>query len=315
MKKNILFIVFLSLISVLSFAQDEATDSTEVVAEETDYPVFGTFESGTLIDAQTVIIPEVKTLEMLIQHKFGTIEEGRSNLWGIYGSANIRLALNYVPYKNVQIGAGLTKINMTTDLNAKWKILEQTAGNKMPVSVALYGVVGIDGRNKADFADSVSVASPVGEVNEFGIADRLSYFSQLIVGRKFNEWLSLQAGVSFSHYNLTNYQAPNRPYDHDKIGAHFNGRVKVSPQGSIVFSLDAPLKIKDISEMNDFDNAPQPEPTLAFGYEVSTGTHAFQIYMANTTSLIPQENMMWNQNEMNNKGFAIGFVITRLWAF
>lgn len=315
MKKNILLIALLSFISVLSFAQDEATDSTEVVAEEKDFPVFGTFESGTLIDAQTVVIPEVKTLEMLIQHKFGTIEEGRSNLWGIYGSANIRLALNYVPVKNFQIGAGLTKINMTTDLNAKWKILEQTAANKMPVSVALYGVVGIDGRNKSDFADSVSVGSPVGEVNEFGFSDRLSYFSQLIVGRKFNDWLSLQAGVSFSHYNMVNYQAPNRPYDHDKIGAHFNGRVKVTPQGSIIFSYDAPLKIKGISEMNDFDNAPQPESTLAFGYEVSTGTHAFQIYMANTTSLLPQENMMWNQNTMDDKGFAIGFVITRLWAY
>lgn len=316
MKKNILFIALLSFISVLSFAQEEATDTTEVVAEATDYPVFGTFESGTLIDAQTVVIPEVKTLEMLIQHKFSTIDQGRSNLWGIYGSANIRLALNYVPVKNLQIGAGLTKIpTMTTDLNAKWKILEQTAGNKMPVSVALYGVMAINGSNKADFADSVSVGSPIGEVNEFGFSDRLSYFSQLIVGRKFNDWLSLQAGVSFSHFNLTNYQAPNRPYDHDKIGAHFNGRIKVTPQGSIVFSYDAPLKIKDISEMNDFDNAPQPEPTLAFGYEVSTGTHAFQIYMANTTSLLPQENMMWNQNKMDDKGFAIGFVITRLWAY
>jgi hypothetical protein len=314
MKKNILFIVFLSLISVLSFAQDEATDST--VVKEKDYPVFGTFESGSLIDAQTVIIPEVKTLEMIIQHKFGTIENGRSDIWGIYSSANIRLALNYVPIKNLQLGAGLTKTYMTTDLNAKWKILEQTAKNTMPVSVALYGVVGIDGREKEVFADSVSAESPVGEVNEFGFSDRLSYFSQLIVGRKFNDWLSLQAGVSFSHYNLTRYQAPGRSYDHDKIGAHFNGRIKVTPQGSIVFSYDAPLKIKGISEQDGWNNTyPHPEPTLAFGYEVSTGTHAFQIYMANTISLLPQENMMWNTNTMDEKGFAIGFVITRLWAF
>lgn len=310
MKKNILFIILLLFVSVVSFAQD---DSTAVVK---DYPVNATFESGSLIDAQTVIVPDKKTLEMVIQHKFSPIENGLSNLWGIYGSANIRLALNYVPVKNLQIGAGLTKVNMTTDLNAKWRILQQTAKNTVPVSVALYGVVGIDGRNKADLTDSVSVASPVGEVNAFAFTDRLSYFSQLIVARKFGERLSLQGGVSFSHYNMVNYRAANRSYDHDKIGAHVNGRIKVSPQGSIIFSYDAPLKIKGISEMNEWnDTYPHPEPTLAFGYEISTGTHAFQIYMANTTSLLPQEKMMWNRNEMNDKGFAIGFVITRLWAY
>ncbi|HAH22232.1 MAG TPA: hypothetical protein DCL77_00410 [Prolixibacteraceae bacterium] len=311
MKKNILFIVLLSFISVVSFAQN---DSTGVKVK--DYPVNATFESGYLIDAQTVIVPEKKTLEMVIQHKFGTIDQGSTNLWGIYGSSNIRIGLNYVPVKNLEIGAGIIKRYMTTDLDAKWTVLKQTKKNSIPVSVALYGNVGIDGRASKDLADTVSVASPVGKVNSFGFSDRLSYFSQLIIARKFNPWLSLQAGVSFSHYNMVKYQAAGKPYDHDKVGVHFNGRVKVSPQGSIVFNYDAPLKIKGISEQNGWTSQyPASKPNLAFGYEVSTGSHAFQIYMASTTSLLPQENMMWNQNEMNTKGFAIGFTITRLWAF
>lgn len=312
MKKNILFIVLLSFISMGSFAQEEATDAPEVK----DYPVSATFESGILIDAQTVVIPDAKTLEMVIQHKFGTIDGGRSNLWGIYGSANIRIEMNYVPVKNLRIGAGITKKFMTTDLNAKWSVLQQTRENTIPVSVVLYGNVGIDGRPKGDFADSVSVGSPVGEVNEFGFQDRLSYFSQVIVARKFNEWLSLQAGVSFSHYNLTNYQAVGRGYDHDKVGLHFNGRIKVSTQGSVIFNYDMPLKIKDISEQDEWnDSFPASKPSLAVGYEVSTGTHAFQVFMSSTTSLLPQDNMLWNQNKMDDTGFAIGFVITRLWGF
>jgi hypothetical protein len=68
--------------------------------------------------------------------------------------------------------------------------------------------------------------------------DRLSYFSELIVSRKFTTWLSLRAGVSFSHYN-----AVGTAYDHDKVGAHCAGRIKVSPQGSIIFNYDEPLKI------------------------------------------------------------------------
>jgi hypothetical protein len=133
MKKNILFIILLS-ISVMSFAQEVATDTAE---KEKDYPVNATFESGVLIDAQTVVIPEKKTLEMVMQHKFGAIDGGRSNLWGIYGSSNIRISLNYVPLKNFQIGAGITKRYMTTDLNAKWNVLTQTRKNTIPVSVSL----------------------------------------------------------------------------------------------------------------------------------------------------------------------------------
>lgn len=306
MKKNILFIILLSFISVGSFAQEEATDKPEV--KEKDYPVNATFESGILIDAQTVVIPEAKTLEMVIQHKFGTIDGGRSNLWGIYGSSNIRLGLNYVPVKNFQIGAGITKRYMATDLNAKWTVLQQTRKNSMPLSVALYGNIGIDGRSVSAIETGMVREAYSGPTFHYRFPDRLSYFSQLIVARKFTEWLSLQAGASFTHYNAVGVL-----YDHDKIGVHVSGRIKVTPQGSIVFNWDAPLKIKEISEQHEWTN--HPKDNLAFGYEVSTGTHAFQIYMASTTSLLPQDNIMWNQNEMNKKGFAIGFTITRLWAY
>jgi hypothetical protein len=73
------------------------------------------------------------------------------------------------------------------------------------------------------------------------------------------------------------------------------------------------MKIKDISEQHEWTNPSLPN--VAFGYEVSTGTHAFQIFMASSTSVLPQDNMMWNQNDYKNNGFAFGFLITRLWGF
>jgi len=306
MKKNIIFIILLSFSSMLSFAQDVTTEAAG--AKEKDYPVSATFESGYLIDAQTVVIPDKKTLEMVMQHKFGTIENGHSNLWGIYGSANIRLGLNYVPCKNVQIGAGITKRYMTTDANLKWTVLQQTRKNSIPVSVMIYGNVGIDGRAVSAFESGIVREAYSGPTFHYRFNDRLSYFSQLVVARKFTDWLSLQAAVSFTHYN-----AVGTLYDHDKVGVHASGRIKVSPQGSIIFNYDNPLKIKDISEQREWTN--HPKPSVAFGYEVSTGTHAFQIFMASTTSLLPQDNIMWNQNEMDKSGFALGFVITRLWGF
>lgn len=308
MKKNILFIILFSLISTISFAQDVATDSTAV--KEKDKPVRSPFESGYLIDAQTTVIPNKKTLEAVIQHKFGTIENGHSDLWGIFApGSNIRLALNYVMLKNFQVGVGITKKNMTTDLNAKWTIFNQTRKNTFPVAIALYGNMAIDGRNISAFeSGQVRVAYHSGLYSSFKTTDRISYFSQLIIGRKFTDWLSLQAGVSFTHYNSVGVL-----YDHDKIGAHFNGRIKVSPQGSIIFNYDAPLKIKEISEQHEWTK--HPKPNLAIGYEISTSTHAFQIYMGTVNGLLPQENIMWNQNDFNDRQFAIGFNITRLWGF
>jgi len=305
MKKHILIIILFALITNLSFAQD-ATDTS--AAKEKDYPVSAVFESGYLIDAQTTTIHDVKTLDMVIQHKFGTIDQGISNLWGIYGSANIRIGLDYVPVKNLQIGAGITKRYMTTDLRAKWSILQQTRKNSMPVSVALFGNVGIDGRTNEELGGLMVQEAWSGPVYHFRFADRMNYFSQLIISRQFCKEFALQAGASFTHYN-----AVGTEYDHDKVGVHVSGRVKVSNQGSIIFNYDQPLKIKQISEQSEWTNP--PKPSVSFGYEISTGTHQFQLYMSSTSSLLPQDNIMWNQNEMDKTGFAIGFVITRLWGF
>lgn len=302
MKKYILLLLILPGLTLTSaFAQDD---------EQEDIPVRAPFESGYLIDNQTTMIPIEGTLEYVIQHKFGTMENGLSDVWGIYSpGANVRLGLNYVPVNNFQIGLGLTKKNMYTDLNAKWTILEQTRENTIPLAVALYGSMAIDGRNENTFGTGKVWHSGEGS-KEFDIvfADRFSYFSQLIVGRKFTHWLSLQAGASFTHYNMV-----GSVYDHDKIGLHFNGRIRFSMQSSFIFNYDVPLKVKSISEQREWID--HPKPNLAFGVEISTSTHAFQIYMGTADGIIPQDIMMWNQNDWTDNGLAIGFTITRLWNF
>ena len=119
MKKYILFLL-LTVLAFDTFAQEE----TEKVV---DKPVRSPFESGYLIDNQTTVVPVEGTLEYVIQHKFGTMNNGISDLYGIYSpGANIRLGINYVLVKKVQIGIGATKKHMYTDFNVKWAILEQT---------------------------------------------------------------------------------------------------------------------------------------------------------------------------------------------
>ena len=113
---------------------------------------------------------------------------------------NIRLALNYVLIKNLQIGYGLSRIRMYSDFSIKYTIHEQTRRNTFPVAVAVFANMAVDGRNKSDFG------------NNYKFGNRYSYFSQLIVGRRFNDWLSVQANASFTHYNIT-----EPGIDHDKV--------------------------------------------------------------------------------------------------
>jgi hypothetical protein len=298
------YIFTLSCLLVFAFGNVLAQE-TETEVKKVDKPVRSPFESGYLIDNQTTVIQPVKTLEFAIQHKFGSVENGHSDLWGLYApSANIRLGLNYVVAKNIQIGLGVTKggtadtnpLKMITDFNAKWTILEQTRSDAIPIALAVYGNIAIDGRDKDNFE------------YDYGFSDRLSSFAQVIVGRKFNDEISLQTGISYSHFNLI-----DKGSYHDKLGVHFNGRFRVSPQGSIIFNLDMPLDLDYLDSAAD--NYENPEPNVSFGYEISTSTHAFQIYMGNSKGLIQQDIMVNNTNKIDLDNFMIGFTITRLWNF
>nr|NQU89061.1 hypothetical protein [Bacteroidota bacterium] len=238
MKKYIIGLIVFMFGIVITNAQE--ADSEKKV----DKPVRSPFESGILIDNQTNVIPTAKTLEMVIQHRFGKMDNGLSDMWGIYSpGANIRLGFNYSVRDNLVVGYGLTKKNMYSDFQVKWNVVEQTRENTIPVAVTLYGNMAIDGRKDAVFG------------TDYKFTNRMSYFSQLIVGRKFNDWFSLQATGSFAHYNSV-----DSTMNHDVIGVGFNGRIKFSAQSSFIFQYDVPLKIQGISEQKEFDAA---KPNLA----------------------------------------------------
>ncbi len=105
---------FITILIVLSFTGLAYGQNEE--SKPKDKPVWAPFESGYLIDNQTTVIPSAKTLEYIIQHKFGTMDNGFSDLFGLYApGANIRMGLNYSLINNLQVGYGLTRLNMYSD--------------------------------------------------------------------------------------------------------------------------------------------------------------------------------------------------------
>lgn len=315
MKQNItsmklfsrLLLAITLLFSVSSFAQE----ATEEETGPDNRPSKPAFESGLLFDQQTANVQQKNTLEFVIQHRFGTVEDGISNLYGIWGASNIRLGLNYTLTKNLLVGWGTTKYKKAQDFQIKYSILQQTRSNTIPVSLTFYGNMQVDCQYKSDDTSSVG--------KNYGFSNRLSYFSQLIITRRFNNHFSMQIAPSFTHYNWLLTDTVNSTvseataWEHDKIGISAGLRYKISPQTSLMASVDWPLQIKGIAEFKEFVNP--PKPNFCIGAEISTSTHAFHLYFGTSQGINPQENMMWNQNDFFNQQFLIGLNVTRLWNF
>ncbi len=269
----------------------QAQDNESAVVKKVQKPVRSPWESGMLIETQTGVVLPQKTLEFVIQHRFGNVNSGTFDLLGIYAASNIRLALNYGLFKNFQIGLGTTKNKKYQDLNWKYKILTQTRSGSMPLSLTYYGNISYDAREKEYFGENYSVS------------DRVSYFNQLILGRKFSRIVSLQITGSYAHFNqidTTTFQGMK----HDVFGIGLAGRVKISPQTSITAEYNQPL--------NTPDNI---KPNLSLGVEIATSSHAFQIFLTTYNGIVPQENLGYNTNDFLKGDILLGFNITRLWGF
>ena len=74
--------------------QTVTTDSTAPVPKIKNKAIKNTFESNWIQDNQSVMVPIKGTFEMDIQHRFGIVNKGYKDLYGIYAPSNIRIGLS-----------------------------------------------------------------------------------------------------------------------------------------------------------------------------------------------------------------------------
>jgi hypothetical protein len=284
MKKTLIVLIFSAFVTAL-FGQEAAQTA------EKSAPVRFTFGTGTLIDNQTVATPYKGGLELLIQHRFSLIENIH-NLYGIYGSANTRIGLNYGITDRLMIGGGTTKDYKLQDLQWKYLILQQTEDNSMPVSLSYFGNIVADLREEAAFGPAAS----------FKEMHRLSYFTQLIVARKFSEKISAQIAPSFIYLNSVPRTSDTTGYKNMNFGIHAGARANLFGSHSLMLEYDQLLTKQELDV--------QPKPNLALGWEISSATHCFQVFVANYTSIINQYNLVYNTNDLAKGDYLFGFNIT-----
>ena len=306
-------IICLLVLSSSGFAQDSAAVE-ETPAPVQLKPVKNTFESIWILNNQSIFVPQKKSLEVDIQHRFGTVNNGYSDFWGFFAPSNIRLGVNYVPINKLNLGVGITKSNMLLDGNAKYSIITQTP-HKYPVSVSYYANMAYDTRKDPD-----------GGIFKYN-SQRFSFFHEILVARKISEKLSLQGGLSVSHQNsVDGYYTKNdstgkvifKEMKFDHFAFSFSGRYKITDVTSIMFDYDQPITKHATNN---------PNPNLSLGIEFYTGGHSFQFFLGNYSYMSPQRDNLFNTNapfgytdkttgkKVKGGQFLIGFNITRLWNY
>jgi hypothetical protein len=292
MKKILFCLVSFIAGAGIAFAQDS-------IPAETEKPlVKAPFESTYFIDDQTVALPPAHTLQAVIQHRFGTIQNGWTDIYGMWGASNIRIGLDFTITKNILIGIGTTKNKRIQDIQLKYTFIHQRKGG-FPFTMGLYGNMGINCLNKSTFG------------TDFKSIDRLSYYGELMIAKRFCKEFSAQLGVAWVHYNIVDSSLTKREWHvnsmyNDNLQISGIGRLKVSPQTSIFASYSQCV----LTYLNA-----QPWPNAALGVEVSTSTHAFQIFVSAAQGIVPQEVAFYNENNPYNGMILVGFNITRLWTF
>ncbi len=150
--KKFLLLIFLSAGFCYHLqAQNPVPDTTDLMAElekesvdkdATDYTT-ATFKTTRLVNGHTVENVGKGVLDVKISHRFGTLNKGGYELFGL-DNATMRMGLDYGISGRLMVGIGRSTFQKTYDAFLKLKLLRQSTGRRtMPVTVSYVGTVAL----------------------------------------------------------------------------------------------------------------------------------------------------------------------------
>ncbi|HKC69530.1 MAG TPA: DUF5777 family beta-barrel protein, partial [Bacteroidia bacterium] len=237
-----------------------------------------------------------RCLDFRISHRFGPLNTGANNAWGIDGPANLMLSLEYSHTGRWMVGLSRCIENKTAEAFFKCKLIRQVK-HGFPFTITYFGGV-----------YHTFVKQPTGEPVEFynNVADRLSFVHELIIACKVTPWLSLQVAPAYVHYNLAgDYNGLSK---NDCVALTGVIRAKYNKRQAIIFEYAYRLNTNYAAAGVTYYNS------MGIGWEVETGGHVFQIFATNSYGIMENSYLMTTSTSWNGAGVRIGFNITRVFA-
>ena len=286
--KAIIFLVCLFSVTVNVSSQD-STDMLNLVGQ--DQPkkeyVYGAFKSPRVIMAHSMEMLRPGVLDFRILHRFGRVNGGAYEFFGLDGPATVRLGLDYGIIDNLTIGIGRSTFNKELDGYIKYRFIHQATGPRSS-PVSLVAVAGTT-------VTTIKWSDPTRQ-NYF--SSRVAYYGQAIVGRKFGEAVTLQLIPSILHRNLV----PTENDPNDLFAAGIGGKIRLSNRVS--FTLDYHYVINQ-NEASPFHNP------LSLGLDIETGGHVFQLHFTNSKGMNERAYLAATEYQWSDGDIFFGFNISR----
>lgn len=293
--------VFISL-SILWFcsmdlvAQDDLLGELDAIAPDKPQMVRATFKSTRIINGHSIETVAKKHLDFRISHRFGTINSGFNNLFGL-DESRIRLGFEFGITDDLMVGVGRNSYLKEYDYFVKYRVWHQkTKSLTNPVTVTLLASAST---NTMDTSPSMKF---------YNNLERQSYVGQLMIARKFGEKLSLEINPTIVHRNKT-----ETPIDANTLySVGVGGRLKLSKRTT--FNAEYYYVANTlIAEGRERD--PAFRNNLSIGFDIETGGHVFQLHLSNSRGMIEKQFIGDTRDQWLNGGLYYGFNISRIFSF
>lgn len=283
--------VYIWLLLAMPFTAAVAQDSSllkllndSMDVQKESLPVTGAFKATQLVNLPTTESPGKKSLQFLIMHRFGKLNEGAYALFGL-DNAEIRFGLDYGITDRLSVGVGRSSVDKTFDGSVKYKLLQQSSSG-MPVSLSAYGVI-------TNFTQRYT------DKPYLDARYRTSYTTQLLLARKFNSNLSLLFAPAFTHINLV----PTPQDKNDIFTLSAGGRYKITRRMAISAEYNYLFNNQVVST--------DVSRSLSFGWDIETGGHVFQLVFTNSRGMIGPYYLAKNTGTWGKGDIYFGFNISR----
>jgi hypothetical protein len=277
--KRLFICGILSLVPLSGMCQD-LLEQLRADDDQDPKTVMGIFKGTRIINGQTVETRGKGNLDVIISHRFGRINSGAYNLFGLDDS-NVRLGLEYAISDGITLGFGRNSFNKVYDANVKAKLLNQKTEG-VPLS--------------ATWVSDFSVYTMRRPELPMDFSRRMRYLNQLLVARKFGSGLSIQLMPSLVHRNLV----PTESEPNTMAALGVGGRIKVSNRVNLTGEYYYRFG-KDLPGYN----------SLGIGVDIETGGHVFQLHLTNSNEMTPSGFIPSTQGNFFKGDIHFGFNVVR----
>jgi hypothetical protein len=231
----------------------------------------------------TEVLPK-GIMKFIISHRFGVINSGVQQLWGLDNST-IRIGLDYAFTDNINVGFGRSSLQKHYDFYLKYRLLQQRKEGGSPFSLVYY-------------TNAAVRTIQTSQTENLSFSNNLTFVHQLLMARKFNDFLSFQIMPTYVHRNFVlDFESENDIYS---LGTA--ARVQVTKV--LAFNLEYYFNLPG-------QLASQYQSSAGLGIELETKGHIFQLNFTNSLGMIAPLYVAETTGVIGNGDIHFGFNITR----